>query len=214
LIFSVQPLYFLDEFLVDLQTTRSIEENGVAAGRQSGGQCGRADRRHIARNTVGVKCELLLFGKNLQLVDGGRPVDIAGRHQRTITALFEQFAELGGRGGFAGTVQTDQQNLQRAHPGERGRTFAEQADEFVVDDLDDLLPGGDGLEHVLANALLLHAFDKFTGDPEMDVGREEGGPHFLQRCRHVFFGKFADDAQIAEGAAEFVGKGFEHGKRN
>jgi hypothetical protein len=50
-------------------------------------------------------------------------------------------------------VETDHEHLQRALRGEVGRAFAEQLHELVVDDLHDLLAGGDGLEDLLAGAL-------------------------------------------------------------
>ena len=90
--------------------------------------------------------------------------------------------------------------------GEIGRAFAEELDQFVVNDFDDLLAGHDALEHVLSHALLLNAFDELAGDFEVNVGGEEGGAHFLECVGHVFLGEFANAAQIPECAAEFVGE--------
>ena len=64
----------------------------------------------------------------------------------------------------------------------------------------------------MADAVGLDALDEFAGDLEVHIGREESGAHLLEGLRHVFFGKFADAAQVAEGVAEFFGEGFEHGK--
>ncbi len=108
-------------------------------------------------------------------------------------------------------MQADHQDFQRPRRGETGRAFAEEPYEFVVDDFDDLLAGGDPLEDFLADALRLYALDEFARDLEMHVGGEEGGAHFLECVRHVFVGEFADASEIAERAAEFFGEGFEHG---
>ena len=81
-----------------------------------------------------------------------------------------------------------------------------------MDDLDDQLPRGDRLQHFLAGALLLHALDELAGDLEVDIGGEQGGAHFLECVRHVFFAQFADAAQVAQRTGQFVGEGLEHGK--
>jgi hypothetical protein len=59
----------------------------------------------------------------------------------------------------------------------------------------------------------LDPFDEVAGDLEVDVGGEQGGAHFLERVRHVFFREFADPAKVAERAAEFFRERFEHGAR-
>jgi hypothetical protein len=161
---------------------------------------------------VGVEAEFLLFGEDLELVDRGGAVDVAGGDERPVAAFLEQLAQFGGGGGFAGTVQADHEDLQRPGAGQGGFTFAEEFDELVVDDLDDLLARGDGLEDLLADALRLHPLDEIAGDLEMHVGGEQGGAHFLEGGRHVFLGELAHAAEIAEGAAQFIGEGFEHGK--
>ena len=110
-------------------------------------------------------------------------------------------------------MQSDHQDFQRAGSGEIRGAFAEEPDELVMNDFDDLLPGGDALEDLLADTLLLHAFDEFARHLEMHVGGEQRGAHFLECLRHVVFGEFANAAQIAEGAAQFFGEGFEHETR-
>ncbi len=66
-----------------------------------------------------------------------------------------------------------------------------------------LLSGRDALENFLSDALGLDTFHEFARDLKMHVGGQEGGAHFLQCFRHVFFREFADPAKIAESGAEF-----------
>ncbi len=124
----------------------------------------------------------------------------------------EEAGELGGGGGFAGAVEADEEDAQGAVGGELGGTFAEEAGELVVDDFDDLLAGGDGLEDLLAGALLLDALDEFAGDLELDIGGEEGGADLLEGLGGVFGRELGDAAQVAQGEAHAVGQAFEHGK--
>jgi len=53
--------------------------------------------------------------------------------------------------------------------GELGRTFASSFTNSSMDDLDDLLAGRDGLQHVLSDRLRLHALDELPGDLEVDI---------------------------------------------
>lgn len=81
---------------------------------------------------------------------------------------------------------------------EIGCALAEERDELVVDDIDDLLAGHDPLEHVLPDALGLHARDEVARDLEMHVGREQSGAHLSEGGGHVGLREPADAAKIAE----------------
>ena len=54
-----------------------------------------------------------------------------------------------------------------------------ERDEFVVDDLDDLLAGIEGAQHFLADGALRDFGDEVLGDGEIDVGFEKGFAHLL-----------------------------------
>ena len=206
----VEAFYFLDQFVIDLEPTGSVEDNAVGRGGLRCGQRRKADGGDVQGGTIRVKAELFLLGEDFELVDGGGAIDVAADDQGAVAAFFEEFSELGRRGRLARTVEADHEDLERTGTGEGRRAFAEEFDQFVVDDFDDLLARGDALEDLLADALRLDAFDEFSRDFEMHVGGQQGGAHFLERLRHIFFREFADAAEIAEGTAEFFRERFKH----
>jgi hypothetical protein len=166
--------------------SRPAVSKRIASG--AGGGCGGvrpAPRSpgHVLRLAVGVEAELLLRRGSR----AGRWPPAGGRRRRRangpVAALLEQPAELGGRGRLSRAVQAHHHDLERPGRAERGRALAEEADELVVDDLDDLLAGRDALQDLLAGALGLDALHELAGDLEVDVGREEGGAGRSPVCR-------------------------------
>ena len=115
---GVEALHFFDQFEIDLEPTGGVEDNAVSRRGLRRSQRGHTDGRDVLRSAVGVKAELFLFGEDFELVDGGRPIDVAADDKRAVAAFFEEFSELGGRGGLAGTMEADHENLERAGAGE------------------------------------------------------------------------------------------------
>ena len=89
---------------------------------------------------------------------------------------------------------------------------AEDGDELVVDDLDDLLAGVDPAEHVGADRAFPNVGDEVLDDLEVDVRLEQGEADLAQRLVEVGLG----DARLATKALrdhlEARGQGFEHGR--
>ena len=117
-----------------------------------------------------------LFAHHLQLFDGRRAVDVAGHQQRAVPLAFEQFAQLARVGGFA-------RALQAAHHDDAGRLGGDvqpadlpphEGDELLVDDLDDLLGGGQTLKDGGAHRPLGHRVHKLLGDLVVDVRLQQG----------------------------------------
>ena len=96
---------------------------------------------------------------------------------------------------------------------EAGGVGAEGGDEFVADDLDDLLGGGEGGGDLRAEGLGADFFDEVAGYVEVDVGFEEGDADLAESFVDVLVGEGALAAEGLEGALEFVGEGFKHGCR-
>ena len=93
---------------------------------------------------------------------------------------------------------------------EARRVFAEEGDELVANDLDDLLGGREGGEDFSAHGFDADVLDEVVGDVEVDVGFEQGHADFAQSVGDVFFSERALTAQSLEGALQFVCKGFKH----
>ena len=80
---------------------------------------------------------------HLQLVHGVRPLQVGGHEQRRVALLLEPQRELAGQRGLTGTLQARQHDHGRRHLGEPQPPglAAEDLDELLVHDLDDLLRG-------------------------------------------------------------------------
>ena len=93
---------------------------------------------------------------------------------------------------------------------ERGVGRAEQIDEFIVDDFDDLLAGMDALDDFLAEGLGFDAVDEIAGDLEIDIGFEKSHTDLAEGVRDIGLGDFTEAAQVLEGVLELAGKRIEH----
>ena len=124
-----------------------------------------------------------------------------------MAALFlEQPRELAAGGGFARAVQADHQHAGRvAGEIERRVRRAEQCDQFVVDDLDDLLTGLNALDDFDPDGLGLDALDEIASDLEIHVGIEQRQPDLAQGVADVGLGNLAQPAQIAKDLLELAG---------
>jgi len=61
----------------------------------------------------------------------------------------------------------------------------------------------DAEKDFLADGLVFNALDKIARDLEIDVGFQQSQTDFAQGIADVFFGDFAEAAQVLEGALEF-----------
>ena len=86
-----------------------------------------------------------------------------------------------------------------------------EVDELVVDDLDDLLPGGEAVEHVAADGLLADARYEVLDDLEVDVRLEQGEPDLAHGGVDVGLADPAAAGQVAERRSKSLAEGVEHG---
>ena len=177
----------------------------------SSARLGDIDRILIRRARIKLGPDL---GRDrLQLLDGGRPVDVAAHdHHRLALLLLQPARELGDTGRLARALQARHQD-----DGRRLRRQVEllvglphQLDQLVVDDLDHDLTGGQTPGHRLAERLFTHIVDELTHHGEGDVGLEEGHAHLAHRLLDVVLGQTALTAQIVQDIAETVLEILEH----
>ena len=154
------------------------------------------------------------FGDDFELLAGGGAVDVDRDEHGAMAAFFEPGGEFAGGGGFAGALEAGHEDDGGRLGGEfeAGRVFAEEGDELVADDLDDLLGGREGGEDLCADGFLADVLDEVADDVEIDVGFEEGYADFAQGVGDVFFSERALAAEGLEGTLEFVGEVFKHGQ--
>ena len=152
------------------------------------------------------------LAERLELVRCGRPVRVRGDEQRPATLLDEVPGELGGRGRLARALEADHRD-DRGVAGEVERPVAgaEERDELVVDDLHDLLAGGQALEDLGADRPLADPADEVLDDLEVDVGLEEAEPDLAHRGVDVRLADAAATGQVGEGLAQAFAEVVEHG---
>ena len=180
-----QRLVYLDGFLdanqlvhqriIDLQTAGGIQDDDVIAmvpgmSHRLLGDEFRFFGAHGENRYPG------LFTDDLQLLDGRRTVDVTGHQQRPASLAAVILAQLGGMGGF--TVA-----LQAAHHQNRLALIldvqvlrlvaAHELGQFLVDDLDDLLGGGQAFHDLLPHGALGNLRAEILGDFVVDVGFQQ-----------------------------------------
>ena len=122
-----------------------------------------------------------------------------------MSTLLEPVREFARRGRLTGTLQSGHQNDGRRLRSEfdARRVFAEDLDQFVAQDLDDLLSGREGGHNFLTDGLGLDVVDQFLDDLEVDVRLKQRHADFAQGFVDVLLGDLGLAAEGLEGALEF-----------
>jgi hypothetical protein len=129
-------------------------------------------------------------------------------------ALFQTPGEFGDRGGLAGTLQT-----RHEHDGRRAGAQRElaalaaphDADEFVVDDLDQRLARRDAAHDLAPEGALACLLDELLDHRQGHVGLEQRHADLAHGGADIILGQAALAADILEGATEALGETVEHG---
>ena len=123
-----------------------------------------------------------------ELLARGRAVDVHRNHHGAVAVLRKPARQLAGGGGFARALQPDDQENAGRLVGEAqlGFVAAQDLDQLLVNDLDDLLGGRKRAEHFLAHGLDFDVLDELFDDLEVDVGFEQRHADFAQGALHVF----------------------------
>ena len=146
-----------------------------------------------------------LLTDDLQLLNGGGTVNIAGDQQRAAALAAVIFAELGGVGGLAVALQAahHQHGLTLVFQAQVLRLVAaHEIGQLFVDDLDDLLGGGQALHDLLPHGTFRNLGAEVLGDFIVDVGLEQGHAHLAHRGLDVGLVQLALAAQLLENAIQ------------
>ena len=145
-----QPHQFLDQRLVYLQPAGGVENQGVAQVRPREFKGPARDAQDVLLPLLDEDRHAHLLAQSRQLFHRRRPVNIRRHEQRRPALLQQPPAELAARCRLARAVQPNHQDATRVAAqlhARVGRT--QQVHKLVVDDLNDLLPGLDALDHLL-----------------------------------------------------------------
>src|SRR5262249_54506827 len=145
-----------------------------------------------------------LLAELLELVDRGRALQVGGDQPRLAALLAQQQRELRGGGRLAGALEAREQDDRELAEREARLALAHQGRELLVDDLHDLLAGGQALEDLLAERFLADARDEIPDDGEVDVGFEQREADLAHRARDRLLVELPLLPEVAEGALELV----------
>ena len=157
--------------------------------------------------------DVRLAAEHGELLLSRRPGDVERRHHHLLAVLVgEPLGDLGSGGRLARALKADHHDHRRRSDRDLEPRFlgAEHLDERVMDDLDDLLAGGDRAQHLLADRFLRGSVDELADDREGDVGLEQGDSDLAHRRAHVGLGQRAAAAQPVEHTVEAIAQALEH----
>src|SRR5258708_4002666 len=80
-----------------------------------------------------------------------------------------------------------------------------------MEDLNDLLSGGNAAQHLFAERFLSYARDEFLRDLKVNVGFEQREPDLSQRVVDVLLGDRAMTAQVLENILQLIAELGKHG---
>ena len=149
---------------------------------------------------------------DLQLVHRGGPLQVAGHQQRRVSLAAKPGGQFAGERRFTGALQAGEHDDGRRRFGERQPAgfAAQDADEFFVDDLDDLLCRVEGTGHLGAPGAVLDPTDERSHHGQRDVGLEQRQPDFAGGGLDVGVGQSTLAAQSLKGTGQSVRQRFKH----
>ena len=122
-----------------------------------------------------------------------------------MSTFFQPGGQLAGSRGFTGPLQAGHQNhgWRLRCKFESSRIGTQHRDQFIANNLDYLLRGRKGGEHLLTQSLDANVLDELLDDVQVDVGFKQRNANLFERLADIFFGDGALAAQIFKGALKF-----------
>ena len=194
-----------DQRRVDLLPPGRVENLHVADLRlgpfQTRGR-GAADIFLLRRRRVNRHAHLP--GQSRELLNRGRPMQIARDQERETSLFLEQSGELGRRSGLARAVESHQKNARRLFEIQRRRVTTQERRHLVVENLHHLLPGRHTAQHFLAQRFLLHPRDEPLRHLKIDIRLEQRETHLAQRIIDVRLRDRTMPAQVLKNILQLI----------
>ena len=205
----------LHQLVVDAEPARGVDDHDVVL--LGPGVLDRlAGHRHrIAYPVAGLRCvhrHARTVADDLELLYRVRALQVGRDQQRGVVLPAQPGRQLARERGLTGALQAgehDHGGRVLGEPQPPGLP-AEDADELLVDDLDDLLGRVQRLRHLGAACPLLDRADERTHHRQGDVGLEQRHPDLPAGGVDVSVGEPALAAQVLERRCQAVGKSVEH----
>ena len=134
---------------------------------------------------------------DLQLLHGAWALEVTGHEHRGMPLGSKVLRKLTGEGGFTSTLETRKHDDGRRvlRQVEAAGFTTKDLNEFLVDNLDDLLRRVERLGHLCAGGTFLDALDEAAHDGERDIGFEQRKADLARGGIDVRFGQLALAAQ-------------------
>jgi hypothetical protein len=203
---------------VDGQPAGGVDDHHVAPGPLGLLAGAKGDRHRVGVGAARVGREHRdpgLLAQHLELLDGGRALQVAGDQQRLAALAGQPAGQLGRGGGLARALEAghEQDGGRPRRPLEGHVALAQGDDQLLVDDLHHLLGRGEALGDLLPHRPLADPGDEVLHHLEVDVGLEQGQADLAQGGVDLGLGQAPVAAQAGEGVLEAVREGIEHGSR-
>ena len=172
------------QHIVDTQPAGGVDDDDVEVLGLGLGQSGRGHRHRVTRAGAlghggvgggsGMRREHAHAGAladDLELGDRTRALQVTGHQQRGVAFAAKPVGQLAGQCGLARTLQTGQHDHRRRGLGkdQLAGLAAEDPDQFLVDDLDDLLGRVEGTGDLGSPRTLLDAADELPHHGQRNV---------------------------------------------
>ena len=203
---------------VDMQAARGIEQHHIDIAQLRRFERAASDVHRLLAFDDRQRIDVRLLAQHRQLFLRSGAIDVErGHHGLLAVLLANQLGELGRAGRLTRALQADHHDDDRrlGFEGQRDMAIlavpaAEHRDQLVVDDLDNLLAGGDRLEDGFANGLFGDLLDEVARNGQRDIGFEQRDSHFAHRIAHVLLAQGTAPAQAVEGIAKAIRQCVEH----
>ena len=160
--------------------------------------------------SVRIDGDVDLRAELLELVDRRGALQVGGDKARLAPLLAQVQRELRRGRRLARALQAGEQDDGELREREAGLALAHQRGQLVVDDLHDLLPRREALQHLLAERALAHLGDEVADDGEVDVCLEQREADLAHRTRDRLVVELPLLTEVAERALELVCEAVEH----